>query len=164
MVVVFGCGAVRHRFQQRLDGRQRCSKTALSVDLLIAHPRDRLMADANSGLTRFHCAVCGCDDFVPLACRSDGVSVIRCTGCEMGVIETIPSDLMAFVRGRLLRHMPTCRPGRRRARICGLCLYRRTWHWLGSGVSRVAPSERRTSISRRNASSGHLLAKLSSSY
>ncbi len=42
------------------------------------------------------CRVCGCENFVALAQRSDGVRVIRCANCTMGVIDPIPNDLLAF--------------------------------------------------------------------
>src|SRR5208283_1769788 len=54
------------------------------------------MADNDTGRIGFRCAVCGCEDFVPLARRSDGVQVVRCRRCEMGVIDPIPEDLMAL--------------------------------------------------------------------
>jgi glycosyltransferase involved in cell wall biosynthesis/SAM-dependent methyltransferase len=54
------------------------------------------MPDNSVGLTGFRCAVCGCEDFVPLARRSDGVQVVRCARCGMGVIDAIPDDLMAY--------------------------------------------------------------------
>jgi glycosyltransferase involved in cell wall biosynthesis/SAM-dependent methyltransferase len=54
------------------------------------------MAGPVAGSKGFRCAVCGCQDFVPLARRSDGTQVVRCTKCGMGVIDPIPADLMAL--------------------------------------------------------------------
>ncbi|MGA8707258.1 MAG: glycosyltransferase [Steroidobacteraceae bacterium] len=40
------------------------------------------------------CAVCGSLEKLLLGQRSDGVNVLRCRECGMGVIETVPDDLM----------------------------------------------------------------------
>ncbi len=53
------------------------------------------MADTGNP-TGVRCAVCGFAEFVPFARRSDGVEVIRCTQCGMGIIDPIPDDLMAL--------------------------------------------------------------------
>ena len=53
------------------------------------------MRDGSTELER-RCAVCGSHALLPLARRSDGMMVLRCTSCGMGVIETIPADLIAL--------------------------------------------------------------------
>src|ERR1700740_2480382 len=52
------------------------------------------------------CKVCGCEDFVPLAQRSDGVQGVRCTNCTMGVIDPIPDDLLALYGDDYYRAQP----------------------------------------------------------
>src|SRR5579864_6249918 len=42
------------------------------------------------------CAVCGSLEASLLGQRSDGVNVLRCRECGMGVIETVPDDLMSL--------------------------------------------------------------------
>jgi O-antigen biosynthesis protein len=42
------------------------------------------------------CAVCGGQAFTRFTPRSDGIWVLRCEGCGMGVVETVPDDLMQF--------------------------------------------------------------------
>ena len=43
-----------------------------------------------------HCLVCSSEELRPVARRSDGVEILRCTLCGMGVVETIPDNLIAF--------------------------------------------------------------------
>ena len=43
-----------------------------------------------------HCTVCGSDGLTLFTRRSDRMAVLRCPVCDMGVIETIPDDLMAL--------------------------------------------------------------------
>ncbi len=42
------------------------------------------------------CAVCGSKRLVPFAQRSDGVHIVRCAQCGMGVVDYIPDDLLAL--------------------------------------------------------------------
>jgi glycosyltransferase involved in cell wall biosynthesis/SAM-dependent methyltransferase len=44
----------------------------------------------------FSCNGCGGRDFAPMAVRTDGVNIVQCTHCGLGVVETIPDDLAAF--------------------------------------------------------------------
>jgi glycosyltransferase involved in cell wall biosynthesis/SAM-dependent methyltransferase len=54
----------------------------------------------NAAATRgWHCAVCGCTDRVPLALRGDGIQIVCCAKCTMGVIEPTPSDLTGLYQG-----------------------------------------------------------------
>ena len=54
------------------------------------------MSDNAAGPVGFRCAICGCKDSVPFALRGDGVSVVRCIRCGMGVIDPIPGDLLGM--------------------------------------------------------------------
>ena len=54
------------------------------------------MAATTGDPIEFRCAACGCADAVPWTRRSDGVQIVRCTQCGMGVIDPIPDDLMAL--------------------------------------------------------------------
>lgn len=54
------------------------------------------MADSSLDPMGLRCAVCGCKELIPLVRRSDGIQVVRCTKCGMGVIDPIPDDLMAL--------------------------------------------------------------------
>jgi glycosyltransferase involved in cell wall biosynthesis/SAM-dependent methyltransferase len=42
------------------------------------------------------CNICGGSSFSPLQVRSDGISVVSCDRCGMGVVERIPSDPTVF--------------------------------------------------------------------
>ena len=54
------------------------------------------MADNAIDRVAFRCVACGCEGFVPFARRSDGVQVVCCAMCGMGVIDPIPDDLQAL--------------------------------------------------------------------
>jgi glycosyltransferase involved in cell wall biosynthesis/2-polyprenyl-3-methyl-5-hydroxy-6-metoxy-1,4-benzoquinol methylase len=58
--------------------------------------RDAPMTDGAGSPMDTRCVVCGCPTLVAWAQRSDGVAIVRCTKCGMGVIDPIPDDLMAL--------------------------------------------------------------------
>ena len=53
-------------------------------------------ATASPGYTTRHCTVCGSAGLTLFTRRSDRMAVLRCPTCDMGVVETIPDDLMAL--------------------------------------------------------------------
>jgi glycosyltransferase involved in cell wall biosynthesis/SAM-dependent methyltransferase len=42
------------------------------------------------------CNICGGESFSIMGCRSDGLSVLRCDTCSLGVVEAIPTQLGAY--------------------------------------------------------------------
>jgi O-antigen biosynthesis protein len=44
----------------------------------------------------FSCNGCGRREFTPMAVRADGVNIIQCVHCGLGVVESIPDNLAAF--------------------------------------------------------------------
>ena len=51
-----------------------------------------LQADARNRT----CNICGHDSFSDFCVRSDGLKVLQCNRCEMGVVEDIPENLSDF--------------------------------------------------------------------
>lgn len=120
------------------------------------------MADTSRDPNSFRCAVCGCRELVPLVRRSDGIQVVRCTKCGMGVIDPIPDDLMALYGDGYYGAPQPDGSGTRQ----GYSDYSYTAEhgvgWAAALVKVLRPSGGR--ILDIGCADGHLLTKLSSDY
>ena len=94
----FGCGAARPWFSvkaYRDEERSRAMIKKTTTGESMSVGQSALIPDVAAQTNR-SCAVCGGKHLVPFAKRNDGMHIVRCTQCGMGVVDHIPDDLLAL--------------------------------------------------------------------
>jgi primosomal replication protein N len=109
---LFGSSGARGRCNDAAEFRRRTGRSKLFACRRAATPEhaggacdagfalsdflDGLRVDTTADTISLGCMVCGCEGFISIRRRRDGVQVMRCTNYEMEVIDSIADDLFAF--------------------------------------------------------------------